>query len=47
MKKKRTVYLSLAAEVLNNAHINLINKAQKFGNVVSVSLRDLRKIPNN
>ena len=40
MKKKRTVYLSLAAEILNNAHINLINKAQKFGNVVIGLLTD-------
>ena len=38
MKKK--IYMALSADVLHHGHINLINKAQKYGDIIFGLLTD-------
>ena len=40
IKKNKTVYISLSADVLHHGHINLINKAKKYGQVILGLLSD-------
>jgi phosphoenolpyruvate phosphomutase len=40
MKKLKIIYMTLSAEMLHHAHINLINKAQKYGKLVVGLLTD-------
>jgi phosphoenolpyruvate mutase len=39
-KKKKTVYVSLACDILHSGHLNLIDKAQKYGDVIIGLLSD-------
>ena len=39
-KKKKTVYVSLACDILHSGHLNIINKAQKYGDVIVGLLSD-------
>ena len=39
-KKQKTIYLSLAAEIMSDAHLKLIKKAQSYGNVIIGLLTD-------
>ena len=34
MKKNKTVYLPMAADIINSGHLNIINQAKKYGNIV-------------
>ena len=34
MKKNKIVYLPMAADVINSGHLNIINQAKKYGNIV-------------
>ena len=38
--RKKIIYLSLAAEIMSDAHIKLIKKAQTYGNVIIGLLTD-------
>ena len=40
MRKNKTVYLTLSGEMIHHGHINLIQKAQKFGNLIIGLLTD-------
>ena len=40
IKKNKTVYIGLSADVLHHGHINLINKAKKYGQVILGLLSD-------
>lgn len=39
-KKQKTIYLSLAADIISDAHLKLIKKAQTYGNVIIGLLTD-------
>ena len=34
MKKNKIVYLPMAADIINSGHLNIINQAKKYGNIV-------------
>ena len=34
MKKRKTIYLSLAADIIHSGHLNIIKKAKKYGNII-------------
>ena len=34
MKKNKIVYLPIAADIINSGHLNIINQAKKYGNIV-------------
>ena len=38
--KNKIVYISLSADVLHHGHINLINRAKKYGKVIVGLLSD-------
>ena len=40
MKKIKTVYLTLSGEMIHHGHINLIQRAQKFGTLIIGLLTD-------
>ena len=40
MKKKKTIYVPLAVDILHTGHLNIINKAKKYGKVVIGLLSD-------
>ncbi len=40
MKKKKTIYLSLAADIIHSGHLNIIKKAKNYGDVVIGLLTD-------
>ena len=39
-KSKKNIYVTLAVDILHSAHINLINEAKKYGNVIVGLLTD-------
>ena len=40
MRKIKTIYLTLSGEMIHHGHINLIQKAQKFGTLIIGLLTD-------
>ena len=40
MKSKKIVYVPLAVDILHTGHLNIINKARKYGKVVIGLLSD-------
>ena len=40
MKKNKTVYIALTADILHHGHINLIEKARMYGEIIIGLLTD-------
>ena len=40
MKKKKTIYVPLAVDILHSGHLNILNKAKKYGNIIVGLLSD-------
>ena len=40
MKKNKTVYIALTADILHHGHINLVEKARKYGEIIIGLLTD-------
>ena len=34
MKKNKTIYVPMGADVIHSGHLNIINKAKKYGNII-------------
>jgi len=41
MKRKKSVYIGMCIDLLHHGHLNIINKAQKYGDVTIGLLTDI------